>query len=862
MRASLLIAILLMVSTALSAATSGRNEADSRRWTNVKFEPVGANMPFSFRYGGQTFAALADHWKGHSEFKHIDSRRTSHTVTWSDPDSGLRVKCVAVEYSDFPAVEWTVYLKNEGTDDTKIVEDLQALDRDFERSGTHEFLLRHNVGSPASKSDYAPLETPLGSQASLRLSAAGGRPTNTNMSYFNVDEGDRGTIFVVGWPGQWAADFTRNVGSNLHIRCGQERTHFKLHPGEEVRTPLIVLLDWKGDWIDGQNQWRRWMMAYGMPKPGGQLPKPIMEASSSRAYEEMIGANEESQIMHIDRYLAERLKLDYWWMDAGWYVQQRGWPQVGTWEVDPKRFPHGFKAISDHAHAKGVKILVWFEPERVAPDTWLSTHHPEWLLNPVSSLEIRNSSVVGRNEPNLVFNTASDTLAWNGITWKARGLSLHPGAKGEYGVVRWTAPTAGPYSVQSSFSGIDEKTTTDVHVIKGHESLFDSFINLNGRGRHDSFHGAIDMMAGETLDFVVGFGNGDYANDSTGIDATVVGPDGVRHDAAEEYGKGAWSYGLMAAGPKPEASTFQPFDRKLRGGASSDQLLNLGNPEARHWLTEHVDKLIVDNGIDLYRQDFNIDPLSFWRANDPPDRQGITENKHVVGYLAYWDELRRRHPNMLIDSCASGGRRNDLETMRRAVPLWRSDYAYEPIGHQGMTYGISMWLPFHGTGTVATTDAPYYGGGFTKVDPYAFWSNTAPSLGSGIDVRVKEIDYAALRRLFGAWRTIGKFYYGDYYPLTPYSQEDSVWIGWQFHVEKTGQGVVQVFRRANAPSNVTLKLRGLDASSHYRFKVLEGEGRKGLEGKTWSGAELMQNGLTVELATHPAAAVLTYSLVK
>ena len=90
--------------------------------------------------------------------------------------------------------------------------------------------------------------------------------------------------------------------------------------------------------------------------------------------------------------------------------------------------------------------------------------------------------------------------------------------------------------------------------------------------------------------------------------------------------------------------------------------------------------------------------------------------------------------------------------MRRAVPLWRSDYAFEPIGHQCMTYGISLWLPYHGTGTVASAAAPYYGGGHTAVEPYAFWSNTAPSLGSGIDVRVREIDYDALRRLLGQWR--------------------------------------------------------------------------------------------------------------
>ena len=147
-------------------------------------------------------------------------------------------------------------------------------------------------------------------------------------------------------------------------------------------------------------------------------------------------------------------------------------------------------------------------------------------------------------------------------------------------------------------------------------------------------------------------------------------------------------------------------------------------------------------------------PLALWRGNDTADRQGITEIRHVTGYLAYWDELCRRHPHMLIDSCASGGRRNDLETMRRAVPLWRSDYAFEPIGHQGMTYGISFWIPFHGTGTVASEDAAYYGGGATPVQPYAFWSNVAPGLNCGFDVRVKTLDYAALRTLFNQYRAV------------------------------------------------------------------------------------------------------------
>ncbi len=208
------------------------------------------------------------------------------------------------------------------------------------------------------------------------------------------------------------------------------------------------------------------------------------------------------------------------------------------------------------------------------------------------------------------------------------------------------------------------------------------------------------------------------------------------------------------------------LDKPTQPEEAGPRLLNLADRRAWEWLVEHVDGLIRSEGIDLYRQDFNIDPLPFWRAADAADRQGITENHYVVGFLRFWDELLRRHPDMLIDSCASGGRRNDLETLRRAVPLWRSDYAFEPIGHQCMTYGISLWLPYHGTGTVAYSAAPYYGSGLTLVEPYAFWSNATPSLGCGIDIRVRELDYEALRRLYRAWREFGQFYYADFYPLT------------------------------------------------------------------------------------------------
>jgi alpha-galactosidase len=151
----------------------------------------------------------------------------------------------------------------------------------------------------------------------------------------------------------------------------------------------------------------------------------------------------------------------------------------------------------------------------------------------------------------------------------------------------------------------------------------------------------------------------------------------------------------------------------------------------------------------------------------------------------------------------------------------------------------------------------------TPIQPYAFWSNAAPSFGSGIDIREKTLDYGALRRLFGDWREINRYYYGDFYPLTPYSQDEAAWIGWQFDYPEVGEGLIQAFRRGKSDEDtVHLKLRGLNPKASYAVKVVDAVGSEALSQRSWSGAELMDVGLPVTLKDRPAAAVLTYSRVK
>ena len=229
----------------------------------------------------------------------------------------------------------------------------------------------------------------------------------------------------------------------------------------------------------------------------------------------------------------------------------------------------------------------------------------------------------------------------------------------------------------------------------------------------------------------------------------------------------------------------------------------------------------------------------------------MTENLYVQGYLGWWDELRRRHPDMLIDSCASGGRRNDLETLRRAVPLLRSDYQAPCInpktpdidlGNQGHTYGLAQWVPYYGTGVEYN-------------DIYTFRGHLCPSTGIGwIGDRT---DWAAFRRRAEEYTKLADLFYGDFYPLLPYNRDNSTWIAWQFHRPESGDGFVQVFRRsASQYESARLKLRGLEAAARYAFTDMD-------SGKTAeaSGKDLLDPGLPVTIDQPRTAVILTYKKI-
>lgn len=124
-----------------------------------------------------------------------------------------------------------------------------------------------------------------------------------------------------------------------------------------------------------------------------------------------------------------------------------------------------------------------------------------------------------------------------------------------------------------------------------------------------------------------------------------------------------------------------------------------------------------------------------------------------------------------VDSCASGGGRNDLESMRRGVPLLRSDADRTSTALRlSMTSSFNRWIPFCGANTKEKLSelAP------TGVsDPYVWRASYLPALNVDSQyVQDPTQDFDMLRFGLREWDKVKLFLLKEFYPLTPWHSED------------------------------------------------------------------------------------------
>jgi alpha-galactosidase len=373
--------------------------------------------PFSFLCDGKPSNEFLASWQKSETVHPLSRGRTLRTVTYHDPVTQLEVSREITVFPGKNAIEWVLRLRNTGSHDSPMLKNILPLDLDIPVAAGGAVTFHHVHGSSSGVMDYVPVDKDLSPGTTVQLAhyiMENGLHKGSYIPFFNLQWPEGGVVGAIGWTGQWMVSAGRSTGS-VALKSGQQLTHLRLHAGESIRTPSILLIQWSGrDRLAGQNALRQLLLSYyaarvdgklvmppvahtdayalifdGIAKKTGQNPLDVLPTVTDRDLgghggrgfpgpgDALNFVTEKNQLELIHNL--PPIGIEAYWLDAGW--MEGLWPDGrGSW-VPNKDFPDGLRPLGEAAHQKGLKFLLWFDPEGVGPGSVIAKEHPEWVLH-------------------------------------------------------------------------------------------------------------------------------------------------------------------------------------------------------------------------------------------------------------------------------------------------------------------------------------------------------------------------------------------------------------------------------------------------------------------------------------------------
>ena len=266
-------------------------------------------------------------------------------------------------------------------------------------------------------------------------------------------------------------------------------------------------------------------------------------------------------------------------------------------------------------------------------------------------------------------------------------------------------------------------------------------------------------------------------------------------------------------------------------------VLDMSRQEVVDYLFGLMSHIIQDAKLDYIKWDMNRNITEMYGADLPADQQLEFSHRYILGVYDLYDRLTKAFPDVLFESCASGGGRFDLGMMYYAPQAWCSDDtdAIERIKIQdGTSYGYtpSMW----GAHVSAVPNDQV--GRLTSIDMRAKVAYFG-AFGYELDVtELSDEEQATIKQQVAFYKQYRKlFQFGTFYRLETPDTSDNVY-GWETVSpdKQTAIGMrYQILNGAN-PAYIRYYFKGLDPER--RYTVNDGS-------EVFSGAELMNAGYFV-----------------
>ena len=294
----------------------------------------------------------------------------------------------------------------------------------------------------------------------------------------------------------------------------------------------------------------------------------------------------------------------------------------------------------------------------------------------------------------------------------------------------------------------------------------------------------------------------------------------------------------------------------------------LGSPAAREWAFETLSRLIRENNADWIKLDFNVDPGAGCNRVDHGHGAGDGLYEHYVGYYRLLERIREAFPDVLLESCSSGGLRIDLGLLRQTHLTFLSDPDW-PVHDLQIFWGATTMLA--PDACLHWSFSEWRGEGRP---PQQNFNPHDPALTQ------KQLDYYTRIGMLGAFGLSQKlptlpdwvrqrlaYHVGVYkaqvrrfvreanlYRLTGQPQRDGSgerWTAFQYSLPDASEHLLFVFRLPGAEAERAIRLEKLEPGRMYRITGFDGEASFEM-----SGQQLIDEGIRFTSLSEEISALL------
>lgn len=264
--------------------------------------------------------------------------------------------------------------------------------------------------------------------------------------------------------------------------------------------------------------------------------------------------------------------------------------------------------------------------------------------------------------------------------------------------------------------------------------------------------------------------------------------------------------------------------------------LNLARVDVQDYLIDLIGTWIKKLNLKWSRWDYNIEPADFWNAADPTLK---IQFEYIKGLYRVLDTLIERYPDWMVEGCASGGRRIDIGTMKRAHTLWFSDQSDNPLLCRYMQARANLFLPGH---LLNSTVMTLLGQGNSHLNSTSILSRMLGKLAFDGDIASWSSGFTSEAAIWvKEFKDIRHLLSQDFYQLLPIPTTLHDWDAVQFVDYLQDETVLFVFA-GNQGGNKAIKLKGLKGTENYRINK-----RPDGVSKYVSGFELLEHGVNIKL---------------